>query len=93
MRDSRSAKATVMLIRRRLDEIRRISAISPGLIKIATGERGDRIAIWNSGQQAMEFNVSEAQRMLDSISRSFPEALRTRSGQVIDFRIELPLQS
>jgi len=92
VRDARTAKATVLIIRRKLDDIKRLSAAAPGLVRVATGERGDTIVFWNSGSTAMEFNASEAQRMIDSIARSFPEALRTRSGQLIDFRIELPLQ-
>ncbi len=82
-----SARITAQTIRRRLEEIAKAIQANPGLVKIATDARGDQIAVWNNGS-SVEYNISQARRLYDDISKAFPDAVKTRSGQPL--RIELP---
>lgn len=85
--NAQSARATAIQIVRRLDEIQRLSTSAPGIVRVATDGNGDRIAFWNSGTASMEYNLSAAQQRLAAIAKAYPDALKSRSGQMI----QLPL--
>lgn len=91
VRDTQSARATALQIVRRLDEIQRLSASAPGLVRMATDGNGDSVVFWNNGTASMEYNVSAAQRRLAAIAHTYPDALKSRSGQAL--KIELPLSN
>ncbi len=83
-----TARTAIQTIRRRLEEISTAMVKNPGLVRIAVDVQGDQIAFWNNGS-SVEYNLSKAKRLYDDISKAYPDAVRTRSGQ--NFRIELPL--
>lgn len=88
VRDFKSARFTILAIQRRLDEIARIVQANPGLVRIARDASGDQIAFWNNGS-AVEYNISKARRLYTDIAKAYPNAVKSRSGEVL--RIELPL--
>lgn len=87
------ARYTALAIRRRLDDIGAMVRRDPSLVRMAQDSgTGDRIYFWYSNGQEIRYNVSEAKKELDVlISKYGLNILKTRSGQMMDFRIELPV--
>lgn len=88
IKTSSEARYSALAIRRRLDEVARMAMANPGLVRVATGDGGDRLLFWYEDGQERQYNVSVAQRQLADIQRMHPEALRSRSGASL---VELPL--
>lgn len=84
------AKASVLSYRRRLETIAKMMRDQPGLVRVATDGKGDRIAFWFANNQEQTYNVSDAERRIEALAKQFgQDILRSRSGQIV--KIELPL--
>ncbi len=87
IQNAQGARYAALAIRKRLEDVARTAAENPNLVRLATGDGGDTIAFWYSGPGEQSYNVSAAQKEFAAILKAYPNALKSRSGHVL----ELPM--
>ncbi len=88
IRNDTDARHVALTIRRRMDDVAKMASSNPGLVRIATGDGGDKVLLWYEDGREISYNASAAQRQLADIHRTYPRALRSRSGASL---VELPI--
>lgn len=85
---AKDARASAILIKRRIETV--VSAIKrdPSLVRIANGGNGDRIAIWFERGRQQSYNLDEGLRQIASLQKEFGQAILSRAGR--EFKLDLP---
>ncbi len=87
IRNATDARYAALAIRRRLEDVARMVAANPNLVRLVTGDGGDQMAFWYDNGREVTYNVSAAERKIAEIQRVFPEAMKSRSGQILELPI------